>query len=132
MKKFRLAIMVALVILLVGCENENPETPNDIITIDPNSELVRDLNLNYGPNFYNLTTSTECYALSIVLDANNILEATVQMRAWAKEYGNCETKADLHVKIGGEEHTASFEDFFEWMGFGVPSKRAQRTRTSCR
>jgi len=112
---------------LVGCENEDSETPNDAVwydgndfTIDPNSELVRNLNLRYDPNFYsivadpNFDIDSEIW-LSIAVDANSISEAVLILRNWdgrkAKEY------IDIEVIIGDETHTASFEDLFEWMGF---------------
>lgn len=108
-------LLLLLVVFLVGCENENPETPNDVIRIDPNSELVRSLNLLYDPNFYSIE---KLYVISLsISEANSIEDAAQALRESLINSPTAVSHADLHVNINGETHTASFEELFEWMGF---------------
>lgn len=71
MRKIEILIVVAVLLLLAalagGCKDEAEAieptvfTEPDIITIDPNSEIVRNLNILYDPNFY-ITKCSECGA----------------------------------------------------------------------
>ena len=98
----KLLILILPIILFAGCDrNVNASEPNEID------------DFTTGTGF----TMTECYGLSMVFEFNSIPTAVEMMRNWSSVYGSCEIKADIHVKIGNEEHTASFEDFFKWMGF---------------
>jgi len=93
-------------------ENKNAESS---FTIDPNSELVTNLNLLYDPNFYTVDKFVRwqfCFS-----DVNGVDEATSTIRKLYGNDSNAKEVIDIEVCIGDETHTASFEDFFEWMGF---------------
>lgn len=146
----KLLPLMLLVVLLVGCEEKDAKTPretddsirkvgrfylatedtetpndavwdsNDIFTIDPNSELVRNLNLRYDPNFYSIITETPTIDKAVWLqitikDVNNVTEAASYLRKM--DTRNAKEVIDIEVVIGNETHTATFEEFFEWMGF---------------
>ncbi len=111
----------------------------DDIVIDPNSALVRSLNLLYNPNFYDETDTTDgafidvndspvdlmgrpshISHLSMNLDANSIPEAAMRLRefsVWWGEETSCSIVIDLEVEIGGITKTCTFEELFRWMGF---------------
>lgn len=116
------AILILFLSTLLSYSIFAPLEANDFITIDSNSELVRSLNLLYDPNFY--STEKTYYISFDFPDANSPADAAKELRKWCKWWpenfsDKIPTKiyADIHVKIGNEEHTASFEDLFEWMGF---------------
>lgn len=120
------AICTAVIFVCFGITKDIGKE-NDIITIDPNSELVRNLNLLYDPNFYEKEPIKidKCTYISITLSdlrTNrkhlNVKEAAQLLRhSYSFDVNDCNQIIDFEVKINDETHTASFEDFFEWMGF---------------
>ena len=70
------------------------------------------------------------YISFIFPDANNIEEAAKELKETCKWWGNnWGTEfifyTDIKVTIGGETHTTSFEEFFEWIGFKSYSHQSE-------
>ena len=104
-KAFEILIIMAVLFALatlVSCKDEAEAMEPNIIAIDLNSKCV-------------------CLQFSIP-DVNNVNEAVSLIR---RQFF-CEIEGreviDIEVIIGNETHTASFEDFFEWMGFKEPNE----------
>lgn len=95
-------------LLFAGCEAENPQK-------EP-SELVKNLNLLYDPNFYQIDRAVWLSIVVSDVNVDTIEEAACLLRE-IYPTTNAKEVIDIEVTIGDETHTTSFEDLFEWMGF---------------
>ena len=126
MEKFGYILLLAGILMIVPLIiATNKYQFGDGCIDDANVYAVNGNNIFFVPNDPNTlllewddSNDIGCYWLSISLvGVNNIDEAANSLRTKYWD-GGCEPiMTDLHVKIGDEEHTATFEDFFRWMGF---------------
>lgn len=109
----KLLPLLLLVVLLISCEDEDTQTFDVNDTFDTN-----DIIWEGYPTVEEVT-----YVEFSSPDANSVEEAAQQMResihgvVTAFGFQAPNPAIDIKVTIGDETHTASFEDFFEWMGF---------------
>lgn len=105
-------VLVMLCVLVFGIINQPIVDSNDIIRIDPNSDLVRNLNLLYDPNFYSTGK-----IVGLQIDCSNVNSVGEAVSTLKNHNYSAKEVIDIEVIIGNETRTATFEDFFEWMGF---------------
>ena len=112
--KAKIIILLVPVLCLVWIYSYTTDAP-----VEPNTMELSDTNDDFEIWTTDSNSYTEAYSLSFTIDANNLADAAKQMRSWCTSWseGSVDSYADLYVQIGDEEHTASFEDFFRWMGF---------------